>query len=429
MKAKILWLLLVSAVSCAVNADDIVANDGTVYKDVTVQEITPLGINFASGGNACWLDYRDMPVETAKKYGYDSAKAAAFEQSLARNQGNTATATTPVTAPAQVPAASAAAAATPVTTTADIAGTTVTAPSVSAAVATPIAGATVTTPSVSTTVTTPAVSTTVSTVPAGVTVATPVAAVNANANAIEVVTPIASVTLGQSTPAATPTQVVVINPDTPVVYDTSIVYEPVTTTWVLWNGRYYPRYWWHYWYWDHHWVYWNGRYYPGNVFYGGGRWHGGHYYPRGPHGGAPHGAPGYRPPKGRPHGGPDYRPPKEERRILHIDQNRHHGRDNRGPTTVPIKIYRPVTPDKGGSRVVVNPGRDNARVITPDKSGSRVVVTPGRDNGRVITPDKGGWEMVTPGRDNARVITPSTSDRGGSEPVSYGGRGGSDRRR
>lgn len=269
MKTKILSCLLVSAMVLAVRADDIVANDGTVYKDVTIQEVTPLGINFVSSGNTCWLDYRDMPTETAKKYGYDPAKAAAFEKGLASTNGNTATATTPVTAPATVPAASAAAA--------------------SATVVTPVASTTVTAPTA--TVVTPVAS--VSTTPASVAVTTPVASVSTSPEAISVVTPIASVTLGQAIVPAPSTKVIVVNPDTPVEYDTTVVYEPTTTVWVLWNGRYYPRYWWHYWYWDHHWVRWNGRYYPGHVFYGGGRWHGGHYYPRDSHGGAPSGSPGY----------------------------------------------------------------------------------------------------------------------------------------
>lgn len=49
--------------------------------------------------------------------------------------------------------------------------------------------------------------------------------------------------------------------------------------WVYWNGRHYPYYWWHHWYWQHHWVYANGRYYPWHYYHHHGVWYHGNYYP------------------------------------------------------------------------------------------------------------------------------------------------------
>ncbi len=95
---KIFALLLLSVLfAAAVIAEDIITIDGTAYKDIKVTEITPLGINFISEERACWVDFRDLTPDLAKKYGYDPAKAAEFEKSLAQNQdGNVVNDTAPV---------------------------------------------------------------------------------------------------------------------------------------------------------------------------------------------------------------------------------------------------------------------------------------------------------------------------------------------
>lgn len=75
---------------------------------------------------------------------------------------------------------------------------------------------------------------------------------------------------------------VVIQPNQQVPYDPSCFTSagPVyTNQWVSWNGRYYPSYWWHQWYWNNHWAYHNGRYYPWHYYHNHGVWYHGKYYP------------------------------------------------------------------------------------------------------------------------------------------------------
>jgi hypothetical protein len=246
MKKGYAVILLSALLTATVSAEDVTTTDGTVYKDIKISETTPIGINFVSGDKACWIDFRDLPPDDAKKYGYDPAKAAEFEKTLAQNQGSTVAANAPVTAPAAVISPPAAVAVSPQAVN----------------VATPVTATTVSPRTVS--VSTPVATATVSSAP--------------GSSGIAVTTPIASVTIGSPAAPPTPARVVVVNSGDPVVYDEQIAYEPVTATWVLWNGRYYPRYWWHYWYWDHHYVFWNGRYYPAHYFHNAGRWHEGRYY-------------------------------------------------------------------------------------------------------------------------------------------------------
>ena len=275
MKKGYAVLLLSALLTAAVSAEDITTTDGTVYKDIKISETTPIGINFVSGDKASWVDFRDLPPEVAQKYGYDPAKAAEFEKVLVQNQGSTVTANMPVTAPAVASppvavSSQAAKIATPVAT-ATVSPQTVN-------VATPVATTTVS--SRTATVSTPVAATTIS--PQTVSVSTPIATATVSSApgsaGISVTTPVASVTIGSPAPPPAQSRVVVVNNSDPVVYDEQIAYEPVTTTWVLWNGRYYPRYWWHYWYWDHHYISWNGRYYPAHYFHNAGRWHEGRYY-------------------------------------------------------------------------------------------------------------------------------------------------------
>jgi uncharacterized membrane protein YgcG len=78
-------LMLCPFVSFAI---DLTLNNGTVYSNITVTQTAPLGINFICNGAAGWADFRDMPSDEAKVFGYDPTKAAAFEQQLQSNQGS-----------------------------------------------------------------------------------------------------------------------------------------------------------------------------------------------------------------------------------------------------------------------------------------------------------------------------------------------------
>lgn len=85
------WYLTIMALFCAVilPAVDITESDGTYYPNAEIIKKTPLGIQFICKGKAGWLDYRDLPEAEAVALGYDKAKAEAFEQQLADNDGNT----------------------------------------------------------------------------------------------------------------------------------------------------------------------------------------------------------------------------------------------------------------------------------------------------------------------------------------------------
>jgi len=69
-----------------------------------------------------------------------------------------------------------------------------------------------------------------------------------------------------------------VNPGDTVPYVAGLVALPVTT-WVYWNGKLYPYYWWHQWYWQNHWTFWNGHFYPSHYLYKSAVWHNGQYYP------------------------------------------------------------------------------------------------------------------------------------------------------
>ncbi|MEI8246594.1 MAG: hypothetical protein WCI51_12240, partial [Lentisphaerota bacterium] len=92
---------------------------------------------------------------------------------------------------------------------------------------------------------------------------------------VAVNTPVTNATVNVALP---PPQVIVVNNGDTVIYDQQIVYEPTTTIWVSWCGRYYPRSYWHYWYWKDRYVYCDGRYYPAHSYYRGGVWDHGKYY-------------------------------------------------------------------------------------------------------------------------------------------------------
>ena len=207
-------LLLFALFAATVMGEDITTIDGTVYKDIRITETTPIGLNFVCNDKACWVDFRDLPPDVAQKYGYDPAKAAEFEKALSQNQGSAVPGN-----PADMVADKAALER--------------------------------------------------DTIPEAAPPA-PVQGVNVAVN-----TPVASASVNIAPP---PPQVIVVNNGDTVVYDDQIVYEPTTTVWVSWCGRYYPRSYWHYWYWKDRYVYCDGRYYPAHSYYRGGVWDHGRYY-------------------------------------------------------------------------------------------------------------------------------------------------------
>ncbi|MHB9138325.1 MAG: hypothetical protein ACYC4Q_02860 [Victivallaceae bacterium] len=212
---KIFALLLLSVLfAVTVIAEDITTIDGTVYKNIKITEITPIGVNFVCEERACWVDFRDLPPDVANKYGYDPVKAAEFEKSLAQNQGGNVVDNATEGAPD---------------------GTIYDGSDAPAAPQPAMPG------------------------PGGVTATLPAPDV------IENLPP----------PSQAP-QVIVINNGDTVIYDDS--YQPTTVVWVSWCGRYYPRYYWNYWYWNNRYIRWNGRYYPAHCFYRGGVWDHGKYY-------------------------------------------------------------------------------------------------------------------------------------------------------
>jgi|GEM_PF-5419286 len=228
MKRILFSLLLVAGLGTAVRAEDLITNNGTIYPNIQIIEITPIGINFVSNNNAGWVDFRDLPPATAAHYGYDPAKAAAFEQTLTQNNGSAVAANSPVTVPAAAVTSAA-----PATT-----------------IYTPPAATTGYTTTTTTTTTT-AVST----------VAVPI-----------------------STVAAPPAgaQVIMVRDLNQMYYDESLSaclnVAPNAAVWVLWNGCYYPAYWWNYWFWSHHYIYYGNRYYPAQYFHRYGLWCDGYFY-------------------------------------------------------------------------------------------------------------------------------------------------------
>jgi hypothetical protein len=66
---------------------DLILNNGATFSNIEVTQTTPIGINFICNGSAGWADFRDMPLDEATSFGYNPAKAAAFEKQLQDNQG------------------------------------------------------------------------------------------------------------------------------------------------------------------------------------------------------------------------------------------------------------------------------------------------------------------------------------------------------
>jgi len=291
-KGKGYTVLILSALLTAgmVYGEDLVTNDGTVYKDIKITEVTPIGINFISNEKACWVDFRDLPAATATQYGYDAAKAAQFEKMLAQNNGSTLNATTN-SASASTVTANYTPAATAATTNTNSAATTAA-------------------PTPATATTTPATATT-----ATATYAVPATATGSTTTTTTTTTP-ATVSYGNSIQSAaviTPpvgAQVVAITDPNQVIYNptlaASINVSPETPVWVYYGGYYYPAYTWNYWFWNNYYIPYDGRYYPARYFHGNGAWYGGRFYPYAGHPGAGPVVPGggYRPGPGGFHHGP-----------------------------------------------------------------------------------------------------------------------------
>lgn len=69
-------------------AADLVTKEGVTYPDVTITETLPIGLSFISGGKAGWIDFRDLPDDVARQYGYRPKKAEEFESRLAQTGGD-----------------------------------------------------------------------------------------------------------------------------------------------------------------------------------------------------------------------------------------------------------------------------------------------------------------------------------------------------
>lgn len=87
MKTLLSCLALMMIPLCNLPALDITLVNGATFKDVVITQKTPVGINFLCNGSAGWVNYIDMPIEDAKKLGYDPDAAAQFEEKLEKNKG------------------------------------------------------------------------------------------------------------------------------------------------------------------------------------------------------------------------------------------------------------------------------------------------------------------------------------------------------
>ncbi len=80
-------MLLTAALTFTALGLDITLVNGATFKDIVITQKTPVGVNFLCNGAAGWVNYIDMPLEDAKKIGYDPDTAAEFEASLQANKG------------------------------------------------------------------------------------------------------------------------------------------------------------------------------------------------------------------------------------------------------------------------------------------------------------------------------------------------------
>jgi hypothetical protein len=83
MKTLITILLLAALPA---SADTITTISGTTYSDASVTKTTPAAISITHSTGMAKIPFKDLPAVTQKKYGYDPAKAAEYEEQEAQRQ-------------------------------------------------------------------------------------------------------------------------------------------------------------------------------------------------------------------------------------------------------------------------------------------------------------------------------------------------------
>ena len=87
---KFFLTMVILALAGAGFADDIVAADGSNYKNIVIKETSPLGVTAmvtdGSSEKACWIPYSSMSPADQQKYGYDKLKADEFVAKLNSNK-------------------------------------------------------------------------------------------------------------------------------------------------------------------------------------------------------------------------------------------------------------------------------------------------------------------------------------------------------
>jgi len=94
MLQRILCALVLLAGS-ALLAEDIVTKDGTIYKNVSISSVTPVGFDICYSPKKGSLSikelrFTDLPEKYQKKYNYDPQRAAAFDQKVKEYQAQKA---------------------------------------------------------------------------------------------------------------------------------------------------------------------------------------------------------------------------------------------------------------------------------------------------------------------------------------------------
>jgi ATPase subunit of ABC transporter with duplicated ATPase domains len=67
-------------------ADTITTISGTTYSEASVTKTTPTAISIMHSTGTAKIPFKDLPAATQKKYGYDPAKAAEYEEQEAQRQ-------------------------------------------------------------------------------------------------------------------------------------------------------------------------------------------------------------------------------------------------------------------------------------------------------------------------------------------------------
>jgi hypothetical protein len=80
----LLTILLLAALPAF--ADTITTISGTTYSDASVAKTTPTAISITHSTGMAKIAFKDLPAATQKKYGYDPAKAAEYEEQEAQRQ-------------------------------------------------------------------------------------------------------------------------------------------------------------------------------------------------------------------------------------------------------------------------------------------------------------------------------------------------------